>query len=157
MLKLTLSSRTLILVPLLALVAAAGQDPPSNWSNVRMLTSGTEVRVIAAKAQAVSAKLESATDSTVVITAAAGQQTFDRAQIASISVKKNGHRFRNTLIGFAAGLVAGLGLGTAVGHNCTGFWCGPGDVILGGIVGVAGGTTAGAVWPTGGWRKIYQR
>jgi hypothetical protein len=156
MLKLTLS-RTLILVPLLALAAAAGQEPHSNWGNVRMLTSGTEVRVIAGKAQAVSGKLDSATDSTVVITAAAGQQTFDRPQIASISVKKDGHRLRNTLIGFAAGLAAGLGVGAAAGHNCTGILCGLGDVIVGGIVGVAGGTTAGAVWPTGGWREIYKR
>ena len=157
MLKLTLLSRTMLLVPLLALVAAAGQDSHSNWGNVRMLTSGTEVRVIAGKAQTVSGKLDSATDSAVVINATAGQQTFDRAQIASISVKKNGHRLRNTLVGFAAGLAAGLGVGAAVGHNCTGFLCGTGDVIVGGIVGVAGGTTAGAVWPTGGWRKIYQR
>jgi hypothetical protein len=149
-------ARLTVLVPLLAL-AAAGQAPLSNWDTVRTLASGTEVRIDAGKSKVVTGKLDSVTESAVLVNVGTDRQTFDRAQVASISVRKSGHRVRNTFIGLGVGLAAGLGIGAAAGHNCTTFLCGPGDVIVGGIVGTAGGTVAGVVWPTGGWRKVYQR
>jgi hypothetical protein len=33
----------------------------------------------------------------------------------------------------------------------------PADVIVGGIIGIADGNVGGLVWPTGGWRIVYQR
>lgn len=157
--KLTVLSRLLVLVPFLAL-SAAGQAPASNWDKVRMLASGTEIRVAAGTAKPVSGALESVTDTALVILAVgSGPQSFDMTQIASIAVKKPGHRGRNTLIGLGAGLGAGLIAGVAGTSNCSGGWdalCR--DAIAGvTIAGALVGTVVGVAWPTGGWRKVYER
>ncbi len=157
--KLAVFSRMLVLVPLLVL-SAAGQASASNWDAVRMLASGTEIRIAAGTAKPVSGALESVTDTTLVIlTVGSGPQSFDKTQIASIAVKKPGHRGRNTLIGLGVGLGAGLIGGVAGTSNCSGGW----DFLCHNVIaavtiaGALAGTVVGVAWPTGGSRKVYER
>jgi hypothetical protein len=78
-----------------------------------------------------------------------------------VSVKKQGHRGRNTLIGLGAGAVLGVVIGEASHKDCTGFCllnatrgqdAGIGAVLFGVI-----GTVVGALIPTGGWSDVYKQ
>jgi len=160
--KTTSFSRVSILIPILSLTAAA-QTLASKWDAVKMLASGTEIRVASGTAKPILGAVESVTDSElVVLKQRTGQQSFPRAQIMSVSVKGKDHRLRNALIGLGVGVGLGGGIGAAVGEaqakHCQGLLCGlalPADAVVGGIAGIVGGTLTGVFWHTGGWRKIY--
>lgn len=128
----------------------------AGWDNIRALAPGTQVRVVAGNAQKVSGTLESVTDTTLLLLNNAGRQPFEKTQIASISVKKPGHRQRNILIGLGVGLAAGAALGAAAGDCRT---CKQNQAPLGYAIGGGAfwGSLVGAVWRTGGWRKVYER
>jgi hypothetical protein len=144
--KPTVLSRIIVLIPVLAI--AAGKTPISDWGSVQTIASGTPVRVVAGKAKAVSGALVSVTDTTLLILSeGAGQQPFEKTQIASVSVKKQGHRLRNTLIG--------LGVGFGIGLASGGRYTDESRPESGGSYGMLG-AGVGAVWRTGGWRKVYQ-
>jgi hypothetical protein len=109
-------------------------------------------------AKPVMGSLESVTDTDFVLTQGTGSQSYARPQIRSISVRKKGHRLRNTLIGLGVGAGLGLAVGYGFGRNCPGWFCGlsaDADTAVGGVGGLAVGTLAGVFWPTGGWRKVY--
>jgi hypothetical protein len=158
--------RGLLLLPFLC-VAAAGQETASKWEMVKALAPGTQIRVGGSSLKPVQGKVESVTDSNLVVRLRSGPQAFPRAQITAVSVAKSRHRLRNTFIGLGvgvgAGLLIGFGVGRAQQSGCTksgGWFCSldtVGDAGLGGISGLVGGTAAGAFWPTGGWREIYVR
>ena len=104
--------------------------------------------VISRKAKAVSGALVSVTGTTLLILGeGAGQQPFEKAQIASVSVKKQGHRLRNTLIGMAVGLGIGLATGGKYSDESRPATDGSYAVLGAGV---------GALWRTGGWGKVYQ-
>jgi|SRR5580698_6014456 hypothetical protein len=156
-------ARAVALIPILAL-AAAGQEPLLTWENVKMLAPGTQIRIASGKSKPAVATLESVTDSELVTSSATGPRSFQRAEIASVSVKLNGHRRRNTIIGLAVGALAGAAIGAGIGraqeNNCAqkGGDCSldlPGGAGVGGVIGLIAGTVTGLVWPTGGWRKVY--
>jgi hypothetical protein len=128
-----------------------------------MPAPGTQIQVVAASKPKI-ATLETVTDSELVTSSATGPQTFPRAEIASVSIKQNGHRGRNTIIGMAVATLAGMGIGAGIGHvqasNCAqkGENCSldsVGDVAAGGSIGLVAGTVTGLLWPTGGWHKVY--
>jgi hypothetical protein len=147
-------SRMIVLLPVLAI--AAGKAPISDWGSVQTIAPGTQVRVVAGGAKAVGGTLVSVTDTTLLIlSVGAGQQPFEKAQIASLSAKKQGHRLRNTLIGLGVGLATGAAIGVAAGECKT---CKPNQSTMGYAMGGFGflGAVVGAVWRTGGWSKVYQ-
>ncbi len=119
-----------------------------------MIAPGTEVRVAAGASKPIRGKLESVTDSSLTVTYATGTQSFQRPDIQSVSVKKKGHRWRNTFIGLGVGTAAGLGIGAAQASGCTDFLCELAIPVYGAI-GFIAGTVTGLVWPTGGWRQVY--
>ena len=147
-----------ILVPFLT-IAVAAQTPSSNWENVRAITRTTEVRILTDNTTTpVRGSLERTTDSALIMSISA--QSIERPQIVSVSVRKKGHRMRNTFIGIGVGLAAGLGIGFATASRCQGEICGiaaAGGVAAGGALGVVVGGVAGVAWPTGGWREVYRR
>jgi hypothetical protein len=148
--------RALAILFLGALTAAA-QSPLQNWANVRTLAPGTEVRVEPSSAPPVRGQLRSGTDETLVVTSGKGEEMFTRLQVARVSIKKQGHRRRNTLIGLGVG--AGVGLAIGLAARCTGICFVPnGAVAAGATVAVAiVGSVVGAVLPTGGWREVYRQ
>jgi hypothetical protein len=154
-------TRAVLLLPILSFAAAA-QAPVSSWEIVKMLPSGTQVRVAAATAKPIQGTLESVTDSElVVLKPGTGTQSLPRAMVASVSLKGKDHRLRNALIGLGVGTAAGLGIGYGVGRSgcrSTDGWCGLDTsfgTVVGGVGGLVGGTLLGVFWPTGGWHKIY--
>ena len=156
-------TRALILFPVLS-IAAAAQTPVSSWETVKMLPPGTQIRITSGKSLPILGTLASVSDSDLVFTQGAGPQSFPRAEISSISVKRKGHRLRNALIGFGVGTVSGAAIGFAIGeaqesgckvsNGCFGLEA-VGATGAGGIVGLVSGTLTGLFWPTGGWQKIY--
>jgi hypothetical protein len=130
-------SRAVILIPILCLAAAAqvlasDRALASHWENVKMLAPGTQIRIAddtskPGAPQQLQGTLESVTDSDLVIKQRAGTQSFPRAQIVGVSVKKNEHRRRNALVGLGVGAAAGTAIGFGIGYaQChkTGGWCG---------------------------------
>jgi len=148
-----------VVVLLLFALAAAGQTPAKDWTSVRALPVGTEVR-ISAGSRTVSGDLQNVTDDSLIVNSGKGQETFTRQEITKVSVKKRGHRVRNALIGLGIGAGAGLAIGFATTSHCTGF-CNivpPGEVrgaAAGG--GAAVGAFIGAIIHTGGWREVYKK
>jgi hypothetical protein len=154
--KPTYLSRAVALIPILSL-AAAGQVPTSNWENVRMIAPGTEVRIAAGNSKTIRGKLESVTDSNliVIVIDATGKQSFQRPDIHNVSVKEKGHRLRKVLIGMGVGTAAGLAGGGAAAKNCSGIACGGFDIGVSGAIGFIAGTVGGLIWSREGWRQIY--
>jgi hypothetical protein len=139
-------------------LAAVGQTGAPDWDRVRALTRTTEVRITFDNGQPMQSRLESTTDASLTISSAA--KPFGRTEIVSVSVKKKGHRIRNTFIGLGLGLAAGIGIGIATASRCEGEICGiaaAGGVAIVGGLGMIGGTVIGVAWPTGGWREMYRR
>jgi hypothetical protein len=137
------------------LVAAQSSD----WSNVKHLAKGEEIRVAMSDGKSFRGQLSEATDESLIMIAASSQETLARAQIKKIAIQKTGHRKRNTLIGLGIGAGAGLAIGAGADHSCAANGCfisnnfgkealTPVGAVIGTIIGVA--------WPTGGWKDVYR-
>jgi hypothetical protein len=144
-----------VLVLMAALVAA---QTNANWNTVKALTAGTDVR-IAASSRTVRGKIDQVTDDTLVITSGKGQEMFTQAEVTQVSVKKAGHRKRNTLIGLAVGTGVGLVIGVAARAKSNQLQIVSNGVVVaaGAVAGAFVGTIVGAVIPSGGWRAVYKR
>lgn len=138
---------------------AAAQSTAQSWDSVKALTAGESVRVTAGSGT-VSGPLQIATDDSLTVGTGQGSQIFTRQQISRVSVKKQNHRGRNTLIGLSVGAAAGAGAAAAAhGSNSSsgfnfgsrGAWAGAGAAIFGVL-----GAIVGAVIPTGGWQDVYK-
>ena len=141
---------------LLLVATVAAQTNASNWNAVKALTAGTDVR-IKTGSRTVSGKLERVTDETIVVNSGKGSGMFTQQEVTRVSVKRNSHRGRNSLIGFGVGTGAGLGIGAAKAAGCNDIACGPVNTALGGVIGAVGGTIAGAVASGSDWREIYKK
>ena len=137
-------------------LAAAAPAAAQSWNNVKALSMGTEVRILAG-ARTISGPVQSVTDDSLVVNSAKGQEMLTRQEVTRLSARKNGHRGRNALIGLGIGAGAGLGIGAAA-DNCQGLFCGSslGKAIFTPLGAVAG-LLVGAVIPTGGWRDVYKQ
>jgi hypothetical protein len=144
---------------LLATLTAAAQSPLQNWTNVKTLSPGTEIRVDPASAAAVRGRLRNVTDETLVVTSGKGEEMFTRLQIGRVSIRGKGHRRRNTLIGLGVGAGVGLGIGLASRAGANQLTVVPNTVVTaaGMVGGAVIGTIIGVAIPTGGWREVYRR
>jgi len=142
---------------LLLAATVAAQTNASNWNTVKALAAGTDVRILNGS-RTVNGKIEGVTDETIVVNSGKGQETFKQQDVMRVSLKKNGHRMRNALIGLGVGAGVGVGVGAAADANCTGLCFGGnfGKAIFTPLGGVAG-VLVGALIPTGGWREIYKK
>jgi hypothetical protein len=143
-----------ILIPFLTASIAAQTSSP-NWESVRAIVRTTEVRIQTDNTTPIRGSLERTTDNALIM--GIGAPSVGRPQIVSVSVRKKGHRVRNTFIGISVGLATGLGIGFASASRCRGEICGiagPGVVGGGGALGMVVGGIAGVAWPTGGWREV---
>jgi hypothetical protein len=137
----------------------------ADWNNVTALARAAEVRVQLADSRSVSGGVLNVTPDSLAVNSAAGQETFMREQVLRVSVRKQGRRGRNTLVGLAFGAIAGAGIGgiaVASQHCARGFGrlC---DSVNGPLVGVSTalgaviGAGIGVAVPTGGWREVYRQ
>ena len=137
-------------------LAAAGQPPSHDWNNVKIMTTGTEVKINVAS-RTLRGQIQGVTDDALTIYSGRGTQVVMRSEIIRVSIKKKGHRGRNALIGLAAGAGAGAAIGAATAESCSDFCIlstGSGAAAGAAVFGVIG-TLIGTVIPTGGWREIY--
>jgi hypothetical protein len=145
---------------LLALVATtiAAQTDTPGWNTVKALAPGTQVRITAGS-RMVRGQIDRITDDALLMISERGQETFDRQQVSAVLVKRLNHRKRNALIGLAAGAGVGLGIGIAARSSPGQLQIIPNAAITAGfaVAGALGGTIAGAVIPTGGWREVYKK
>jgi hypothetical protein len=130
----------------------------SEWSNVKHLAKGEEIRVFLVGSNGSDGKsyrgqLSEATDESLIMIAASSQETLARAQIKKISIKKPSHRGRNALIGLGIGAAGGLAIGAAADAE-EGFLSIGKQVFT--PVGAIIGTVVGVAWPTGGWKDVYR-
>jgi len=140
----------------LVLGANAQQTKPiAQWANLNRLESGSEIRVGLTGGKTLVGFLQSATPDVVTINGATSQEAIPRQEVKLVSLKRPGHRGRNTLIGLSIGAAAGLASGAAIDRNNHGWFQNLGKEFftpLGAIV----GTVVGVAFPTGGWRVVYR-
>ena len=143
------------LVLALPFASAIAQPSTGNWSALRELAPGTELRIAMAAGRTVRGRLQSATAESVSVNSDKGQETIPRAEIRRVESKR-GHRGRNTLIGLAIGAGGGLGVGAAVDSgNHTNWFPNFGKAVftpLGAII----GAVVGVAISSGGWHEIYR-
>jgi hypothetical protein len=101
-------------------LAAAAQSPAQNWNDVKALAAGTSVR-ISVGSRTVRGQVQGVMDDSLAVDSGKGQEMFTRQEVMRVSVKKKGHRGRNTLIGLGAGAAIGVVVGVASHKDCTGF------------------------------------
>jgi hypothetical protein len=155
----TLLKQPLLLATIVAAVAVSAtaqqSKPIAQWTNLNRLEKGSEIRVVLAGGRTVRGFLQSVSPDSLAINATTSQEALSRPDIKVVSLKRPGHRGRNTLIGLAIGAGAGLGTGAAIDHGDHGWFPNLGKAVftpIGAII----GTVVGVAIPTGGWRVVYR-
>jgi hypothetical protein len=147
---------------------AVSTPPKSDWANLRLLTAGSEIRVIATGQQTIRGTFWSVSDDTLIVGQPSGERTLARSMVTSVSVKKKSHRIRHMLIGLgvgaAGGLAAGAGLDSAypcryMDLGCVpapgvGTWPSAKEIVT--PISAMLGMAVAALLPAGGWREIYR-
>jgi hypothetical protein len=147
---------------------AVATSAKSDWANLRTLTAGAEIRVVATGQQAIRGTFQSVTEDALIVGQPQGERTLARSTVTSVSARKKNHRIRHMLIGLgvgaAGGLAAGAGLDSAYPCRYMDLGCVPAPGIgtypsakeivtpIGAVLGLA----VGAILPAGGWRGIYR-
>ena len=129
-----------------------------DWTSVKNLPIGQEIRVTLGDGKAFRGQVQSVTEDTLAILAANTQQSLVRSEVKKIVTKGESHRGRNTLIGLGIGAGAGLGMGAGSDATCSPH-CFLGNNVGKEIltpVGAVVGTIVGLVWPTGTWHEVYK-
>jgi hypothetical protein len=149
-----------VLISAIGLIPNLGaQATQADWNVVKALTAGTEIRITDGS-RTVDGKLDRTTDEVIMMTSGKGQEMFDRRDVSMVSVKKQNHRKRNTLIGLGIGEGGGLAFGGAVANDAkNSLFGGHGPAIIASAAGAGAlvGVLVGAVIPSGGWRQVYKK
>jgi hypothetical protein len=159
----TLMRKLLFLICALGLPCGAwAQSNPASWENLNTLRADEKIQVIEVNSKKVSGTFLNVSDAAISLQEKAGPRTIQRQDVVSVKLRKHQHRLRNTLLGAAIGFGAGAGIGAATYRTAqpcpptTGFGVclnGLGDsrglhAAFGAVIGLAGGTVVGTVWPS---------
>ena len=150
-------SQAVLAAALTATAVAQPAKPIANWANLNQLVPGSEIRVTLASGRSLRGFVQGATTDALVINASTSQEALSRQEIRRVSLKRPGHRGRNTLIGLAVGAGVGVASGAVEVSRTR-----PGAMFrnLGYAVfpplGALVGTAIGVALPTGGWRDVYR-
>jgi hypothetical protein len=129
-------------------------------ATIPTLTVGAEIEVKTTDSKRYHGDFKSVDPEVLVMTTPSGEERLPNASVSRVSIKKIGHRGRNTLIGLGIGAAVGVIWGAIGDSNagCKGFCISlsPWGKIIGATGGGLTGTIVGAVLPTGGWRTVYQ-
>jgi hypothetical protein len=103
----------------------------------------------------VSGTFLSLSNASISVQAHGASQTIQKQEVECVTLMKNKHRLRNTLIlaGVGAGVGAGIGAASHQGCPSTQTFCldiGGASIpaAIGGVIGLLGGTTVGALLPS---------
>ncbi len=145
---------------LITATLSTGRSPAADWAGVKALSPGTEVRIKLVESGAIDGRVESATETALIVDSGKGRQSVDRQQVMRVSVRTRARRKRSLLIGLAVGAAGGLAFGGAAAAVCEGSLCGGHGVAL--VAGsVAGAAIIGSLIGTAvahrGWHDIYRK
>jgi len=140
----------------LTLGAAPLPNPKADWANLHQLAAGSEIRVVLSGGRTLRGFLQSTTAEGLAVNAATSQEKLPREDVRRVSLKRPGHRGRNTLIGLAVGMGAGFAAGAAIDHGARDSWLPNAGKIVLTPLGAIVGTVVGVAMPTGRWREIYR-
>lgn len=151
----------LLLVTMAAVSAvnAAAQPvkPIAQWANLNQLKIGAEIRVGLTGGRTVNGFLQSVGPDSLAINAPTSQESLARQDIKLVSLKRPGHRGRNTLIGLSIGAAGGAASGVAIDHATPSRgWFPNFGVAVFTPIGAIVGAVVGVAIPTGGWRVVYR-
>lgn len=152
----------LLLPAVLFLMAslAPAQSKLTDWSMVKALATGADVRITAGS-RAVPGKVLRVTDDGLVLATGKSQEMFPQSEVTRVLLRGDSHRGRNSLIGLGVGAAAGLITGAAAHQDCTG-WCvfstsrGTDMAAVGTVFGGIG-AAVGAFIPSRSWLEVYRR
>jgi len=148
----------LLLLGLLISASRCGAENPA-WNNLKQLSPGQRVHVVLTSKQSIKGQFQSVTDDALIIRADRADQTLSRSNVQRVSSRRRGHLLRNTLIGGAIGVGAGLGVGAAIDNDCSSksIVCtgNKGKAILTPAFGFVG-ACIGVLLSPGGWKEIYR-
>jgi len=140
-----------------AMVAALCKaSPPSDradWTNLRQLVQGEEIRVVLNDGKWFRARFETFSEEAMVVSVATGRETLARDNIFRVSTRGRPHVRRNIAIGMVVGAAAGAG---AVALACRHTDCTGPVVGIGALFGIPVGALVGGVMPTGRWHDVYR-
>jgi hypothetical protein len=132
-----------------------GQPKPANWENLKALHAGDKIQVQAMHSKRVTGTFLNFSDSAISLQAVGAVQSIQKQDVQSVKRMKNRHRLRNTLLlaGVGAGVGAGIGAAAHKGCSSTQSFCldiGGSSLpaAVGGVVGLLGGATVGALLPS---------
>lgn len=140
---------------------SSAQSSRSSWQNLSALRPGQKIEVVETNLKKDTGTFAAASDDGIRINESTGEQTIPRANVMRVTLRKNKHRLRNTLIGAAVGAGAGAAIGAAsykTAKPCppgAGIGCISGnldsrglDTGIGAALGFVGGAAVGAVIPS---------
>lgn len=120
-----------------------------------MPSTGDEIQVRELNSTKFTRTFLNVSDGAVSLQARGAPQSIQKQDVESVTPMKNRHRLRNTpiLAGVGAGVGVGIGEATHKGCSSTQTFCldfGGGSIAagIGGVVGLLGGTAAGALLPS---------
>jgi hypothetical protein len=151
----------LLLVTMAAVSAVSATAQPvkpiAQWTNLNQLKMGSEIRVGLTGGKTVTGFLQSVSPDSLAINAATSQESLARQDIKLVSLKRPGHRGRNTLIGLSIGAAGGLATGAAIDRATPSRgWFNNFGLAVFTPIGAIIGTVVGVAIPTGGWRVVYR-
>ena len=142
---------------ILIMIFISGKSPlqagSSKWDNLNKLQPGQLIRVELNNDKTCVGNFQSLTGEGITLRPPAGEQTFARHDILSISVQVN-HRGRNIALGVAAGVAAGLLLTYLTRNPQLSSWR-KYHWFIPAITVPAGAVALGAI-PPSGWREVYR-
>jgi hypothetical protein len=122
------------------------QSNPASWENLSTLQPGEKIQILEENSTKVSGTFLNVSDAAIWLQEKARQEMVQKPDVRSVTLRKNEHRLRNTLLGAAIGVGAGSAIGAATYQH---QFLGRGFQAFGGaMVGVIPGTVVGAVWPS---------
>jgi hypothetical protein len=149
-----MSKHVWLAVMLLIAAIARAQTKPTDWSTVKALATGADVRVTIG-ARSVHGKVLRATDDSLVLALGKSQEMFAQQEVKRVLLRGDSHR------GLGSGAAIGAIIGAGAHHDCSG-WCifntsrgvdaAAGAIVTGGI-----GAIVGALIPARSWLEVYRQ
>jgi len=144
----------------LAIASVVAAQPSAEWTRVKTLSPGTEVRVSVVKSKTVVGRLQTVSDNSLSINTGGGSVSLESSRILRVSVRTKARRARSVWIGLAIGAGGGAALGGAAASVCAKGICrGHGAALVAGGTGggAAIGALIGAAVAHEGWREVFRK
>ncbi|HEV2314178.1 MAG TPA: hypothetical protein VGR94_02650 [Candidatus Acidoferrales bacterium] len=131
---------------------SSAQSSQSSWENLSALRPGQKIEVVETNLKKDTGTFAAVSDDSIRINESTGEQSIPRASVMRVTLRRNKHRLRNTLIGAAVGASAGAAIGAASYKTCSSLCLGGfnrGESAgIGATLGFVGGAAVGAVIPS---------